>query len=115
MKTIIAKNWSRWYRKKEAHYLHQMLAEVDPVSAEEIHENNVKRVIRALEFYHQNKTPISSHNQEQQERSSPYNLAYFVLNAPRGLLYQRIDARVDEMLANGLVKEVKNLQEHGLP
>ena len=100
-------------QEKGSHYLHQMLKEVDPVSAEEIHENNVKRVIRALEFYHQNKTPISSHNQEQKERSSPYNLAYFVLNAPRELLYQRIDARVDEMLANGLVKEVENLQKMG--
>ena len=53
---------------KAAQDPHQMLKEVDPVSAEEIHENNVKRVIRALEFYHQNDTPISSHNQEQKER-----------------------------------------------
>ena len=58
-------------------------------------------MIRALEFYHQNGSPISAHNEEQQERVSPYNLAYFVLNAPRELLYQRIDKRVDEMLAVG--------------
>lgn len=70
-----------------------MLAEVDPKSAEVIHENNTKRVIRALEFYHQNHSPISAHNEEQQERTSPYNLAYFVLNAPRELLYKRIDKR----------------------
>ena len=93
-------------QEKGVAYLHQMLAKVDPKSAEEIHENNVKRVIRALEFYHQNGSPISAHNEEQQERVSPYNLAYFVLNAPRELLYQRIDKRVDEMLAGGLVKEV---------
>lgn len=99
--------------EKGCQYLHQMLEEVDPVSAAEIHENNVKRVIRALEFYHQNKVPISSHNQEQKERSSPYNLAYFVLNAPRELLYQRIDTRVDEMLAEGLIKEVESLQKMG--
>ena len=73
--------------EKGAAYLHQMLAEVDPKSAEVIHENNTKRVIRALEFYHQNHSPISAHNEEQQERTSPYNLAYFVLNAPRELLY----------------------------
>ena len=94
-------------------YLHQMLREVDPKSAQEIHANNVKRVIRALEFYHQNKTPISSHNEEQKERKSPYNLAYFVLNAPRELLYERIDRRVDEMLADGLVKEVEGLKAMG--
>ena len=100
-------------QEKGVAYLHQMLAKVDPKSAEEIHENNVKRVIRALEFYHQNGSPISAHNEEQQERVSPYNLAYFVLNAPRELLYQRIDKRVDEMLAGGLVKEVEALKSMG--
>lgn len=99
--------------EKGNEYLHEMLKEVDPVSAGEIHANNVKRVIRALEFYHQNKTPISSHNQEQKERSTPYNLAYFVLNAPRDLLYGRIDQRVDEMVQNGLIEEVQKLKEMG--
>ena len=99
--------------EKGPEYLHQMLREVDPKSAQEIHANNVKRVIRALEFYHQNKTPISNHNEEQKERKSPYNLAYFVLNAPRELLYERIDRRVDEMLADGLVKEVEGLKAMG--
>lgn len=94
-------------------YLHKMLEEVDPKSAEEIHANNVKRVIRALEFYHQNQSPISTHNQEQKEHTSPYNLAYFVLNAPRELLYERIDRRVDEMLEEGLVEEVRRLKEMG--
>lgn len=99
--------------EKGNEYLHRMLEEVDPKSAEEIHANNVKRVIRALEFYHQNHTPISSHNQEQKEHTSPYNLAYFVLNAPRELLYERIDKRVDEMLEEGLVDEVRRLKEMG--
>ena len=94
-------------------FLHNMLAEGDPNSAKEIHENNVKRVIRALEFYKQNGNRISEHNEEQKEHESPYNLAYFVLNAPRPLLYERIDTRVDEMLDNGLVEEVKHLQEMG--
>ena len=94
-------------------FLHDMLASVDPKSAKDIHENNVKRVIRALEFYKQNGTRISEHNEEQKEHVSPYNLAYFVLNAPRPLLYERIDARVDEMLKNGLVEEVKTLQRMG--
>lgn len=99
--------------EKGNEYLHQMLRTVDSKSAEEIHANNVKRVIRALEFYHQNGTPISSHNEEQKERTSPYNLVYFVLNAPRDLLYERIDRRVDEMMENGLVKEVKDLKARG--
>lgn len=99
--------------EKGNEYLHRMLEEVDPKSAEEIHANNVKRVIRALEFYHQNHTLISSHNQEQKEHTSPYNLAYFVLNAPRELLYERIDKRVDEMLEEGLVDEVRRLKEMG--
>lgn len=99
--------------EKGNEYLHRMLEKVDPKSAEEIHANNVKRVIRALEFYHQNHTPISSHNQEQKEHTSPYNLVYFVLNAPRELLYERIDKRVDEMLKEGLVDEVRHLKEMG--
>ena len=84
-----------------AEYLHDRLKEVDPASADTIHANNVKRVIRALEFYHQNGTPISAHNEEQKKQTSPYNLAYFVLNAPRDILYERIDKRVDQMLEEG--------------
>ena len=99
--------------EKGNEYLHRMLEKVDPKSAKEIHANNVKRVIRALEFYHQNHTPISSHNQEHKEHTSPYNLVYFVLNAPRELLYERIDKRVDEMLEKGLVDEVRRLKEMG--
>ncbi len=94
-------------------YLHQMLMEVDPESAAQIHANNVKRVIRALEFYKVSGQPISQHNEEQSEKETPYNLAYFVLNAPRDLLYRRIDQRVDQMMQAGLVDEVRALQEMG--
>ena len=94
-------------------YLHTMLQEVDPVSAKEIHANNVKRVIRALEFYHQNQSPISAHNQEQKEHETPYNLAYLVLNVPRELLYKRIDDRIDEMMEEGLLEEVEQLKKRG--
>lgn len=100
-------------QQKGCEVLHEMLAQADPVSAKEIHANNVKRVIRALEFYHQNKTPISAHNEEQKERRSPYNLVFFVLNAPRDVLYERIDKRVDEMMDNGLLKEVETLKAMG--
>ena len=98
---------------KGAEYLHEKMREVDPASADAIHTNNVKRVIRALEFYHQNGTPISAHNEEQKKQTSPYNLAYFVLNAPRDILYERIDRRVDQMMEEGLVKEVEELKSEG--
>lgn len=100
-------------KREGAEALHKMLEKADPVSAKEIHANNVKRVIRALEFYHQNGMPISTHNQEQKEHKSPYNLAYFVLNAPRELLYERIDQRVDEMLKSGLLDEIESLKARG--
>ena len=104
---------SRLAAEKGNEFLHEMLQEVDKKSAEEIHANNVKRVIRALEFYKENGFPISQHNEEQKQNETPYNLAYFVLNAPRELLYERIDRRVDEMMENGLVKEVQKLKDMG--
>ena len=93
--------------------LHELLRQVDPESALAIHENNVKRVIRALEFYHQNHAPISGHNAQEREKKTPYDLHYFVLTAPREELYRRIDARVDEMIGQGLVDEVRHLKEEG--
>ena len=83
--------------------LHARLAAVDPKAAEEIHANNVKRVIRALEYYELTGERISGHNEEQREKTSPYNFAYFVLNDDREKLYARIDQRVDEMMKDGLV------------
>lgn len=99
--------------EKGGEHLHEMLRKVDPVSADAIHAHNVKRVIRALEFYNQNGSPISAHNEEQKQHESPYNLAYFVLNMPRELLYERIDLRVDQMMKEGLLEEVSRLKEEG--
>lgn len=96
-----------------AQALHEMLRAVDPPSAKAIHPHNVKRVIRALEYYKQTGQPISSHNEEQRKKVSPYQLAYFVLNDERSRLYERIDRRVDEMLEKGLVEEVQKLKEMG--
>ncbi|MCD8096544.1 MAG: tRNA (adenosine(37)-N6)-dimethylallyltransferase MiaA [Lachnospiraceae bacterium] len=100
-------------REKGSAYLHGILADVDPASAKNIHENNTKRVIRALEFYHLTGRRISEHNEEQRERSTPYNLACFVLTDERERLYARIDQRVDAMLAAGLVNEVTRLKAMG--
>ncbi len=93
--------------------LHDMLARSDPEAAAAIHENNVKRVIRALEYYHFSGQKISEHNERERERSSPYQFAYFVLNDARERIYARIDARVDTMLEAGLVEEVRKLKEMG--
>ena len=99
--------------KEGAEVLHAMLREVDPVSADTIHANNVKRVIRALEFYHETGLKISEHNEAERKRQSPYNFAYFVLNDLRENVYSNIELRVDQMLEQGLVQEVKSLQERG--
>ena len=100
-------------KQKGALWLHEKLAAVDPEAARQIHPNNQKRVLRALEYYHDTGNLISDHNREQQAKASAYNCAYFVLNDDRTLLYQRIENRVDRMMADGLLKEVKALQERG--
>lgn len=100
-------------QEKGTGYLHEMLEKVDPESAEAIHENNVKRVIRALEFYQLTGTKISTHNEVEKEKESPYESYYFVLNDERQKLYERIDKRVDLMMENGLLEEVKRLKEQG--
>ena len=93
--------------------LHRLLQERDPESARQIHENNVKRVIRALEFYRQTGQRISEHNKVESLRPSPYNYAYFVLTMKRDELYRRIEERVDAMMADGLEEEVRRLKEAG--
>ncbi len=93
--------------------LYERLCRVDPESAQVIHPNNTKRVIRALEFYEKNGYPISQHNRLEREKEAAYAACYFVLNDDRELLYRRIDERVDEMLKRGLVDEVRALREMG--
>lgn len=100
-------------KEQGAHTLHQMLAKADPKAAEEIHKNNIKRVIRALEFYHLSGRKISEHNEQERKKESPYQFAYFVLNDDREKLYERINYRVEQMFAEGLVDEVLKLQKLG--
>jgi len=88
---------------------------VDPKSALLIHENNSKRVIRALEYYKKTGRKISEHNKEQSQKLSPYDFCYFVLTDEREVLYSRIEKRVDEMIKGGLVDEVKELQKMNIP
>lgn len=104
----------RTAREKGSGYLHDLLRKVDPESAEQIHPNNTKRVIRALEFYRQTGEKISAHNAREREKTTPYNSAYFVLTDERAALYDRIDRRVDVMMEQGLLEEVRALKERGL-
>ena len=99
--------------EKGASFLHGMLKEADEKAAESIHENNIKRVIRALEFHHQTGKKISEHNEEERRKESPYQSAYFVLSDERSRLYERIDLRVDQMVEEGLVGEVEALKGRG--
>ena len=111
--TTIRDRLEKEAKEKGAEYLHQKLQEVDPASAEAIHANNIKRVIRALEFYEQTGEKISLHNETERQKESAYTSCYFVLNDDREKLYERIDRRVDEMLAEGLVAEVEALKKRG--
>ena len=94
-------------------FLYEKLKVLDPESAQVIHTNNVKRVIRALEFYELNNYPISKHNEKERRKESPYSFCYFVLNDDRENLYRKINERVDAMVEEGLIEEVKKLQELG--
>lgn len=93
--------------------LHEKLNEVDPESAASIPAANRKRVIRAIEYFHQTGEKFSVHNEREKQRTSPYNFAYFVLNDDRAILYNRIDKRVDIMMKAGLLDEVKMLLSLG--
>lgn len=100
-------------QKKGSLFLHERLREVDPVSAESIHPNNQKRIIRALEYFHETGQLISTHNQEQRQKDSPYRFLYAVLTMDRAKLYERINLRVEQMIEQGLLEEAKKLIQKG--
>ena len=100
--------------EKGGEYLHSLLQEADPEAALQIHPHNIKRMIRALEFHHQTGGKISEHNETEREKESPYNFAYFVLTDDRSRLYDKIDRRVDLMMEEGLLDEVRFLKERGV-
>ncbi len=100
-------------RREGADVLYERLRAVDPESCESIHAHNIKRVIRAIEFYEKTGKKISDHNREQRQNDSPYHFAFFVLTDSRDKIYQRIDERVDLMMAHGLMEEVRALRDRG--
>lgn len=93
--------------------LYEKLKDIDPDAAKAIHPNNIKKIIRALEYHEQTGRRISEHNEEQRKKESPYNYVYFVLDMPRANLYERIEKRVDSMMAAGLLEEVRRLKSRG--
>lgn len=102
-------------REEGAESLHALLEKADPQAAAQNHPHNVKRVIRALEFNRKTGQKISEHNERERQKESPYNFAYFVLTDDRKALYERIDRRVDKMMEQGLLEEVRRLKDRGLP
>ena len=111
--TTIRRELEKLAQTQGAGCLHQMLQEIDPEAAAAILQNNVKRVIRAIEFYRQTGKKISLHNEQEREKQSPYQFLYYVLDTDRKTLYERIDRRVDLMMEHGLVDEVKHLADMG--
>ncbi len=110
---VYRRELERLAEQKGCAFLHDMLKQVDEKAAQEIHANNKKRVIRALEYYHLSGERISEHNEKERQKQSPYNFAYFVLNDDRAKIYEKIERRVDIMLERGLVDEVAHLKEMG--
>ena len=111
--TALRKELEALAQSEGAEALYDRLKAVDPASCMSIHAHNVKRIIRALEFYEKTGQPISAHNEEQRQNVSPYRFAYFVLNDNREEIYKRIDLRVEQMVAAGLVEEVQRLKDMG--
>ncbi|WP_214629793.1 tRNA (adenosine(37)-N6)-dimethylallyltransferase MiaA [Paenibacillus agaridevorans] len=94
--------------------LHAKLKEIDPEAAERLHPNDLRRVIRALEVHHLTGQTFSE-QQAGQKKESPYELCIIGLSMDRATLYRRIEARIDEMLEQGLVDEVKDILSRELP
>ncbi|MGG0442711.1 tRNA (adenosine(37)-N6)-dimethylallyltransferase MiaA [Bacillus mycoides] len=94
-------------------YVHKRLQEVDPESAERIHANNVRRVIRALEIFHTTGEKMSN-QLEKQENELLYDVSLIGLTMDREMLYDRINLRVNLMIEQGLLEEVKGLHERGV-
>lgn len=110
----VRKKVDAFYIKNGKEALHQWFMNIDEEGAQKIHANNVKRVKRGIEFFLLTGDKISKHNEEQQQKESPYDLTYFVLNMERSILYHRINHRVDLMIEKGLVKEVETLKSLGM-
>lgn len=109
----IREELSRLLEEKGIDFLMDMLSEFDPISAQTIHKNNTKRIIRAIEFYKMTGIPISEHQAETKKKVSRYNPCMLAIRWDMQRLYERIEKRVDIMAQNGLIDEVSSLLEMG--
>ncbi len=94
-------------------FIYEKLLSIDPEAASRIHENDTKRIIRAIEVYEHTKKTISEHIKESRQEPSPYRYIVFGLDWDREKLYARIEKRIDKMLEDGLADEVKRLVDMG--
>lgn len=101
-------------KEQGGEYLYSLLLKEDPESAAVIHKNNVKKVIRALEFFRLSGESIAIHNKMERQKEAAYRHAYFVLHMNREGLYKRIERRIDQMMEDGLLVEVEELKKRGL-
>lgn len=110
----IRERLSQEAEEKGNHYLWEKLCEVDPETALKVHENNLPRVIRALEVYELTGVTLSQHKINSRKEESPYDTCIIGLTCEdRDKLYDRINKRVDEMVRNGLVDECRRVYEQG--
>ncbi len=105
--------YTYYYKEHGEDALYDKLLKIDPVAAEKIHKNNIKRIIRALEVYDITGVKFSELNTDIRKKSNKYDCILIGLSMERKVLYERINQRVDEMLSNGLVDEVSSLIKKG--
>ena len=107
---------SKLYAEAEQYgnaYMLEKLRGIDPTAAQSLHENNIKRVIRAIEVYEQTGITITEHRKKSREVESPYEPCIIGLDfTERELLYDRINKRVDLMLEQGLIEEARRFYNH---
>ncbi len=107
----IRSKYEKLLQEHENGYLHALLREKDPESAEKLHENDVKRVIRALEIYDLTGKPKSAQGDTLEPR---FHFVAVSIDYPRETLYKRINLRVEQMFENGLLQEVQSLMNSGV-
>ena len=107
--TELRKSLQKLYEEKGIDYMVEMLSQFDPISAQRLHKNNTRRIIRAIEFYKMTGVPISKHQEETKKKESRYYPCMMAIKWEMDKLYERIEKRVDIMIESGLIEEVENL------
>ncbi len=106
---------TRLYEEKGGEYMLGILREFDPETADRLHPNNHRRIIRAIEMYKTSGITMSEQIEITKNTKNKYDVKFFVLNTDREVLYERINRRVDKMFENGLIAEVEGLLNKNIP